>query len=505
MIAAFADVLEKCRACTSFYRGERYLPPADLLESYITRKDGLLDVWSSCSAEICAEKPTLPAEDMLQDLHFMMVSLALEFSSICGFDPRWFNPSGGEGVIRALRARIENDDEETRAKLRSAVQDYSWNLAETAYRLSVREYAIIHEHRDWEILALEWDQVNGPINGREFSDAIYAALMEYEAAHPDAFSNLRFALKGLDACSNANPVAFVMEEAKIGGRFSFAAAVKESLCLPPTIAYANPPELAELLGDPEGSHVPSKFLANARFKFIWRLRKFLLDRAEAVGRNSAARRMWYEAAAEFLSKVEWGQPVFTPAEADRIIALANAAQREDWIEWCMKQGGAPETEATTPDPAASEARPRVASHEQQFDAEDFKALMEEIRERLPEKGGRRSGRPKDPQKAKRNPRRGSGNHGTRTEKMAQQMSEFKNYLRDHPITEAFNPNYRADGWWRLNRADCEAAAKAVGEKRGYDSSVKVASAYRSWLRAEKNRRLKKTGTKAGTEPKKGRE
>lgn len=501
MIRALADVIDKCRVCADFYSGKRYLPAADLLGAYITRKDGLLDVWSSCFSEICVAKPPQNADEAIHDLHFMMVSLAVELVAVCGFDEHWYYPSGGEGVIPALRARIERDDGETREDLRSAVQDYSWNLAETAYRLSLREYAIVHEHRDWEVLDLERDEVKGPIDGRGISDAIHAALAEYEAAHPKAFSNLRLALKGLDACNGIDPVAFVMKDVKIGGRFSFAAAVKDALCLPQTIAYANPPGVAELLDEPEGRHVPSKFLAKARFRFIWRFRKFLMDRAEAVGRNSAARRMWYEAAAEFLSKVEWGLPVFTPPEADRIIALANAAQREHWIERRLKEhGGAPDEDVFAPDPA-SEMRPRVMAHEPRADVSRLESMMEDIRERLSEKGDRRPGRPKDPLKAKRNPRRGSGNHGTRTEKMAQQMSEFKTYLKDHPIGKTFNPNYRADGWWRLNKADCEAAAKAEGEKRGYASSVKVASAYRSWLRAEATRRPKKVGTK----PKKRRE
>lgn len=501
MVSALADMIGRCRACADFYRGERYLQPADLLAESITRKDGLLDAVSSCFAQLLTAKPPLPEEDGLRDLQFAMVALSVELSSLCGFDLRSY-PSGGEDLIRALRARIENDDEETRKELGFETNGYVWNLAETAYRLSIREYAIVHEHRDWEISALEWDRANGPIDGRGIADAIHAALTEYETAHPDAFSNLRFALKGLNACSDGKPVAFVMEEAKIGGRFSFAAAVKDALCLPPGIAYAYPPDVADLLDESEGRYVPSKFLANARFKFIWRFRKFLLDRAEAVGRNSAARRMWYEAAAEFLSKVEWGQPVFSPAEADRIIALANAAQREHWIERCLRDDrGASEAEATAPDSAAPEARPRVAAHEQQLDPGEFRAMMEEIRERLAGKGGRRQGRPKDPQKAGRNPRRGSGNHGTRTEKMAQQMSEFKAYLLGKKITKARNIGYWASNFWKRPDLDCEAAAKATGEERGYGSSQEVASAYRSWLRAEAKRRQKKAGTK----PKKRRE
>ena len=79
-------------------------------------------------------------------------------------------------------------------------------------------------------------------------------------------------------------------------------------------------------------------------------------------------------------------------------------------------------------------------------------------------------------------RRGSGLKGSRTERMVEQLAEFKAWLRDNPVNEriaARTVGARASTYWRLHEKTFAKDATRTGEKRGFSSSKTLASAYRN--------------------------
>ena len=79
-------------------------------------------------------------------------------------------------------------------------------------------------------------------------------------------------------------------------------------------------------------------------------------------------------------------------------------------------------------------------------------------------------------------RRGSGLKGSRTERMVEQLAEFKAWLRDNPVNEriaARTVGARASIYWRLHEKTFAKDATRTGEKRGFSSPKTLASAYRN--------------------------
>ena len=79
-------------------------------------------------------------------------------------------------------------------------------------------------------------------------------------------------------------------------------------------------------------------------------------------------------------------------------------------------------------------------------------------------------------------RQGSGFKGSRTERMAEQLAEFKAWLRDNPVNAriaARTVGARASVYWRLHEKTFAKDAKRTGEKRGFSSPRTLASAYRN--------------------------
>jgi hypothetical protein len=79
-------------------------------------------------------------------------------------------------------------------------------------------------------------------------------------------------------------------------------------------------------------------------------------------------------------------------------------------------------------------------------------------------------------------RRGSGLKGSRTERMVEQLADFKAWLRDNPVNErnaARTVGARASAYWRLHEKTMARDAKRTGEKRGFSSAKTLASAYRN--------------------------
>ncbi len=85
-------------------------------------------------------------------------------------------------------------------------------------------------------------------------------------------------------------------------------------------------------------------------------------------------------------------------------------------------------------------------------------------------------------KGRRRGRRGSGLKGTRTERMAEQLAAFREWLRDNPVNEriaARTVGARANTYWRLHEKTFAKDAKRTGEKRGFSSPKTLAAAYRN--------------------------
>ena len=79
-------------------------------------------------------------------------------------------------------------------------------------------------------------------------------------------------------------------------------------------------------------------------------------------------------------------------------------------------------------------------------------------------------------------RLGSGLKGSRTERMVEQLAEFKAWLRDNPVNEriaARTVGARASTYWRLHEKTFAKDARRTGEKRGFCSPKTLASAYRN--------------------------
>ena len=79
-------------------------------------------------------------------------------------------------------------------------------------------------------------------------------------------------------------------------------------------------------------------------------------------------------------------------------------------------------------------------------------------------------------------RRGSGLKGRRTERMLEQLAEFKAWLHDNPVNEriaARTVGARASTYWRLHEKTFAKDLKRTGEKRGFSSPKTLASAYRN--------------------------
>ena len=97
--------------------------------------------------------------------------------------------------------------------------------------------------------------------------------------------------------------------------------------------------------------------------------------------------------------------------------------------------------------------------------------------------GRAARRDASPNQTKRHRgRRGSGLKGSRTERMVEQLVDFKAWLRDNPVNEriaARTVGARASTYWRLHEKTFAKDATRTGEKRGFSSSKTLASAYRN--------------------------
>ena len=79
-------------------------------------------------------------------------------------------------------------------------------------------------------------------------------------------------------------------------------------------------------------------------------------------------------------------------------------------------------------------------------------------------------------------RRGSGLKGKRTERMVEQLAEFKAWLTNTPINErhpARTIGARARQFWRFHQKTFDRDLSRIGEKRGFCNEKTLASAFRN--------------------------
>ena len=77
---------------------------------------------------------------------------------------------------------------------------------------------------------------------------------------------------------------------------------------------------------------------------------------------------------------------------------------------------------------------------------------------------------------------GSGRKGKRTERMENQLAEFKEWLKDHPINErqqGYKVGELAHRFWLLHERTFNKDVMRDGEKRGFKCSKTLAAAYRN--------------------------
>ena len=478
LIVSLAKTVRHCLTCELFYRGEKCIEPDRLMSSFLLKNDGLFQRWSAVLNELDRLSP--PDASTLDALQFAMLAFEKSISAIreiLGERHEWPHLGSLFGYF------ISEDCESAkgRQRLKEEIEDQLWAIGEIAYRLSVAEYRIWYEHREWKSV-YQSDRENS-IDIRLDYDLHYLALKDFDELHHGAFSLLRNAIGCLKEMQENLPIAFVCGESE-SSVFLFADLVKAALTTPTRIVYAD--SLSIVLceccrGGRMTCVTPSPLLAEGRRIFVDQLYAVFQQRA-LQAKDQTVRRKWYEAAASLLGRFSQGQPAFTEAEAERVIALADAAQRESWIQRQMNaQGGA----APEPVPTVIENAPRQIVA--RFD-EDAQKKLVELLEKLGERRGRKPGKKSG---AAKKGRRGTRLHGTKTEKMDSQMSDFRTYLTDknHPITKSRTISYWAMNQWNDKKSDYEAAAKRKGEKRGYANYKELASAYRSWFnRQEKNRK-----------------
>ena len=476
LIVATAEAVERCSGSKRFYRGEANIKVEMLPTSCLNGSGGLIQRWMGVSKAV--DKIPLPDEDEIEYLVYALILLndsLYDLMECSGEDPLWTEPfSLFDALVKC--ASKDGDTPENRARLKKEIDEYLWPLAEVEFRLNVTENDIWYKHGDWEL----------PIScafyePRKILANVCDALNEYESKHPRAFCEMRTALNGLGKLRENLPMAFVTGEADSPEVRLFAKDVRSSLLLPTGISIVpRPPRRFDDQYEEMSGVEPCEFLTLRRRDLIDRLNTLFQERARCA-EDPSVRRKWYEAAAELQTGFSWGQPAYTPEQADRVIALADAAQRESWILRQMKQ---PENAALEPMPVVTEHEPQPA--EDKSDMDKRTALMERIVALLEKKDeGKAVGRGHPKSRAKQE-RRGATFHGTKTERMQVQLEAFEKFVdkeRNDPLARFIlnqkNINSLAEEFWKKNRKVLARDAKAKGQKKGYSCAKALATAYRN--------------------------
>ena len=361
-------------------------------------------------------------------------------------------------LCTALRAYVARGEKEKLATFSEAAFRFTDELIDCVCRLERAELRLFAE--------------NPPGEGGFASGVYREALGELERFHvenPRYAHHLLTALMFFDRQSADFPAAFMRREPHApGGLRSFAYSLRTALAVSPFFVCTDPrPADSKSYARPLWNEICAPILSDFRVDLFAELVLYTRRRARECGRNDALRRRWVEAEAALPVSLSTRNPQLTAAQLDRLLALIETAHRESRIDRAMR-GHA----------KADEPMERLEPQRDTRTDERMLDVLGQLADALKPKP------PKPPRKG----RRGSGLHGLKTQKMDEQLTDFREYLGKQTVTRARNIGYWAQNWWRQNLVECEAAAKAKGERRGYADYAKLASAYRSWQRQREKSR-----------------
>lgn len=473
LIVAFDRAVKKFVACEEFYLKGKMMPIKNLLAEFLEQKGELLGIleWA---AEVCSYARPIPNRGEIEVLNFVAALFCQLLERIPEIESEQFAVNEFSWTYEKILAAANDASEGSCREMAESMRDYLFNIAEAAYRLRINEYKIWYEHQEWVPELGEWSP-NGPFNGRESYNNLYLALKDFDAKYGECFSWLNNGIGALKSPYLDAPVAFLRKDKPYTYAHVAWRSVRALLVQPVSVEFSHSDELAAVFGFAREEFVPSKFLLERRQTFLMKMKSYLRSRASKQPPGSETRRMWLEAAAEFLSNISLHQAIFTEEQADRILALANSAQRESWIVGRLNQKSAgEEIERPGVRVVPSDETGNVATSEERL-AEALNRVCDQME-------GRSA--PKPAKKGKLRPTTKA--RGTKNKTMARQLKRFFKWVKEgHAIDESVRARRvgaRAEQFWKENAAEFERAAAESGDKRGYLNAKTLADAARKALR-----------------------
>ena len=479
LIVATIEAVEHFETVKDFYYKEMKAEFKDMFSAFLQKKGGFLDLWQAACGACIAEK-TPPNEDEAEALYFASGILWQDFLRIFGFPEGTFSVYDCTGVVINMNEVAKDDSKANRNTLKESILNHTFNIAETCYRLTITEWRIWYEHKDWPVDWAEWD-ANVPFDGRGAVEALYPALKDFDEKNAHAFEMLRIGTNGIHTASNAFPRAFVQKDCATAPARSFEAEVRAILTMKTHIAFRYPADLAAATGIEEQLFIPSHFLRKRRHMFV----VLLYARISANARkapSTVSRRLWVEAEAELLQNITLRLSTYAKEDADRIIELANRAQRESWIERKMEQAKkgdkTDDVEITPPSAEPERAKPApidLKAMEEQFLAKAQGYVDGRLAALKNGKGKNGKGNDKKDGSGK-----GKG-RGRQTETTIKQFARFQAYLNKHHVVQHCSLETlksRVNSFWLENKDEFKAAASKKGQEKGYCSAAMILRAAR---------------------------
>jgi len=470
IILGLVNVIAHLRTCEPFYHGKKGLEPDRLVSHYI--ETTLIPLVKLHLRGDLSAMTEFPNDDQLE--MFQMASLILEdqLNEVMGAAHPHLSLSTDLLVTSLKNCRTNKSVEYGLLVL--AARGYYLALGERAFLLKIREHQIWLDHPRWKIAGYEGDP-NGPYDCRELMNNLAQALVDFGCKNQEIFFDLNALDERMDRFSESHPAVFTVRRNETGTVESFEYLVRSVLLVRPQVSCANPVMSALNGRDEIEWFEPSAVLAEERIRLVNDLIGYFQHRADAASASPVVRRKWLEAEAEMLADVSG---FYDAARVDRIIALANEAQRESWIEAKMKKGGPSATESVTVDlnPVLSTVRESLAQTE--------KITLEMMEQFMKKHMKGPNATAEKPQRL--GTRRADPLMGPRTVAMNRQLKRFADYIDNgHPVNDGpreHSVGTRADQFWKANKSDFETAAKRADQEKGYGSAKALADAYRQWLR-----------------------
>ena len=479
LIVATIEAVEEFEAVKGFYYSAKRVDPQDMFSRYLQRKGGCLDLWqAACGA--CIDEKTPPGQDEAEVLDVAGGALWQLLFCTFGVMTGPFAVADCSGVAINMKIVAEQDNAANRKALKTSIQYHTLNIAETCYRLTILEYETWYRHKSWPI---DWTECvqDGAFDKRSAVEALYPALKAFDESHPTAFSDIYFALHGLNHESGDAPRAFVFTDSPKAPLHTFDQAVVALLTMETEFVFRYPPDLAKVLGYREQPYVPSSFLQKSRGLFLYQLYANIRKNAEKAP-SDVSRRMWLEAAAELLQNMSMRQPVYTREAAERILSLANRAQRESWIERMMaRTKEKKEVEPTVfaqQSPVPEKVEPAVIERTVN---DKIAAFVDGLLAQVAGAGGK-GGKGKNGKGNDKKDGTGKGKgRGRQTETTIKQFARFQAYLNKHHVVQHCSLETlksRVNSFWLENKDEFKAAASKKGQEKGYCSAAMILRAAR---------------------------